>query len=189
MNITAVVPAAGLARRLGGPNKMLLSFEDSTVIGAVVRTLVACGLPVVVVTGRDAERVAEAARPAACVFNARFAEGLGTSLAAGVAAAPENDSVLIALGDMPGLSPEVVRQLCATHEGPEAITAAVYSADHDRLAHPIVFGARYRDELLALDGDEGAKRVIERHRDRLKTVWFEGELRDWDSLPVPPSEA
>ena len=62
--VSAVVPAAGLSSRMEGRNKLLLPWEGGTVVGAVVSGLLSCALDVVVVTGRDAELVAEAVSPA-----------------------------------------------------------------------------------------------------------------------------
>jgi len=177
--VTAVVPAAGLAKRMGGANKMLLPHGESTFIAKVVGTLLDCNLDIVVVTGRDADRVAAAAAPARSVINERYQEGLGTSIACGVAACPPENSILIALGDMPDLSAEVVRNIVLESE-PEAILAPEYSNEPGRSGHPVLFDAVYREELLGLDGDEGARRVMHAHRDRLRLIPAPGSLPDYD---------
>jgi molybdenum cofactor cytidylyltransferase len=119
---------------MGGPNKLLLPYGKSTVVGTVVRTLFSCGLDVVVVTGRDAEEVAKAAEPARCVFNPLFETGLGSSIACGVEAAPPG-AVLIALGDMPDLRKSVVEELVAALDDERKIIAPVYIEGADRRGH------------------------------------------------------
>jgi molybdenum cofactor cytidylyltransferase len=181
--VSAIVPAAGMSRRMGGPNKLLLPWNDTTIVGMVVRTLLACGLDVVVVTGRDAEEVAAAASGARTVFNARFAEGLGSSISTGVAACPEAEGFLIALADMPSLSTSVVRMLVEQlEEAPlDAIIAAVYEDDPARLGHPVLFGASYREALLKLSGDVGARAILKCAIDKVIRVPVGGHLNDLDT--------
>ena len=72
--------------------------------------------PVLVVTGHQADKVgaALAGAPVSLVHNARFEEGLSSSLAAGVAAVPEDcDGAMILLGDMPDISPALIDRLIA----------------------------------------------------------------------------
>ena len=180
--VSAVVPAAGLSSRMEGPNKLLLPWEGGTVVGAVASCLLSCGLDVVVVTGRDAEAVREAVAPARTVFNPDFAEGLGRSISAGVGACPKADGWMIALGDMPGLNLSVVKLLLSrfASAGSDAIVAPVYSAEPERHGQPVLFGVAYRDELLALSDDIGARTVVARHLDLLVSVVAKGSLGDID---------
>lgn len=145
---------------------------------AVVDTLLFCELEVVVVTGRDADDVAEEAPPARTVFNPEFAEGLGRSIAVGVEASRPGIPVLIALGDMPALDPGVVLAIVARwqQEADDAIIAPVYSEEPDRHGHPVLFGPPYREALLALSGDEGARSIVKANRDCLVTIDVEGSL-------------
>lgn len=165
---------------MGGQNKLLLPYGGSTVVGSTVDALRRSGLEVTVVTGRDADDVERAVSPSRCVHNPEFAAGLGTSIACGVRHAPEG-AVLIALGDMPGLRPEVVRRLVESLHDDDAIVAPVYESDPDRHGHPVLFGASYRDALCSLVGDRGAGSIIAAHKERLVLVPCKGGLDDLDS--------
>lgn len=180
--VSAIVPAAGLARRFGGPNKLLQPFGETTVVGSTVRCLVDCGLPVIVVTGRDADKVARAIGPATAVYNPRYEEGLGSSIAAGIAASGPSDGYLIALGDMPGIRSDVIERLLQEFEtaSAEAILAPVYSSEPDRTGHPVLFAGIYRPHLERLRGDEGAKAIVKRNHDKLRLVPVDGALPDVD---------
>jgi molybdenum cofactor cytidylyltransferase len=181
--VSAIVPAAGLASRFGGPNKLLQTWNTGTVVGAVVETLLGCGIDVVVVTGRDAELVSDAVCPARSVFNSRYQDGLGTSLACGVANAPTSDGYLIALGDMPNLRAEVVSAILERYEleSTDAIIAPAYAEDPERIGHPVLFGSAYRSSLLALEGDHGARSIIDSARGKLVQISVGGSLPDFDS--------
>lgn len=176
--VTAVVLAAGLSQRFGGPNKLLLPWADSTVVGAVVRALAACPVRVLVVLGRDPMEILLAVAPADHVFNPRFEEGIGTSIAAGAAAS--TGAVMVVLGDMPDLRPEVVLDLLSAEAGPDSIVVPVYDQAPDRPGHPVLFGARYRERLMALRGDEGARSLLEANHDRIVRIPVPGRLDDLD---------
>lgn len=178
--VRAIVTAAGLSTRFGGPNKLLQPWDGSTVVGSVVNTLLGCGLEVVVVTGRDAEAVAEAVSPCRCVFNLEFQEGLGRSIACGVASSAAADGYLVVLGDMPGLRREVVEALISRLDSTDSIVAPVYSDEPDRPGHPVLFGNAYRGQLEALAGDAGARSIMQTHRDHLVLIPVEGGLPDVD---------
>lgn len=89
--------------------------------------------------------------------------GIGASLAAGVKACPDSQGWIVALGDMPFISPSTFASVAQSLRSGALIAAPVHRATNAR-GHPVGFSARLREELVALDGDEGARRVIERHR-------------------------
>jgi molybdenum cofactor cytidylyltransferase len=165
---------------MGGPNKLLLPYGGTTVIGAVVRALLRADLDLIVVTGRDADEVAAAARPAPTVFNPAYERGLGTSIATGVRSVPVGDHVLVALGDMPGLRPEVVRSL-VERAAADRIVVPAYADEPATPGHPVLFGSRFRAELEGLTGDAGARRVLAEHPEALVTVHVPGSLKDLDT--------
>ena len=178
--VSAVVPAAGLSSRFGGPNKLLQPYKDTTVIGAVVRALLACDLDVFVVTGRDAKEVAKASSPAKAVFNPDYRSGLGTSIARGVRATPPG-AILIALGDMPGLNPKVVKSLLDAQIDDRTIVAPVYYQEPARRGHPVLFGSAHRAALEALSKDEGANSVVLANTLHLELVAVGHGLADIDT--------
>ena len=193
--LAAVVLAAGASSRMGGPNKLLLPLgngpvlprsgwpgEPWTVLDGVLEAA-AAGLfaEVVVVTGRDAESVARlsgrhAGRvPLRTVYNAAWAGGMGGSIAAGVAAADARaDGYAVFVGDAPFVRLATLARLrdaFAALPGLPAQDAAVVAPRFEgRRGHPVLFSAALRAELLALDGDAGARRVVERHAGSLRCV-------------------
>ena len=155
--------AAGLSRRMGGPNKLLQPYRGKPLLAHALRVAEEIEFADrIAVTGRDcAETEALAASFGfRCVFNPRFAEGLGTSIAAGVRALhPEAEGAFIALGDMPKIGPEVYRALAETFtQG--LIVAPLHNGAR---GHPVLFCKSYIAQLSALSGDEGARSIVHRH--------------------------
>jgi molybdenum cofactor cytidylyltransferase len=97
------------------------------------------------------------------------ARGLGASLAAGVAATADAAGWIVALGDMPFIRAETFAKVRAKLESGAGIAAPVLAATGER-GHPVGFARSLLDELTALDGDEGARAVIARHRDAIVLI-------------------
>ncbi len=171
--VAAIVLAAGLSRRMGGPNKLLAEIGGVPIGARVVDALLASrACPVLVVVGHEADRVraALARRDVRFVENAAYEEGLGASLRAGVQAVPEDvDGALVALGDMPWIRAAHADALIAAFDprGPHSICVPV----HDRKrGHPVLWSARHFGEMRKLGGDVGARGLLERHADAVLTV-------------------
>ena len=95
------------------------------------------------------------------------AQGMAASLACGVRANRDASGWLIGLADMPFVpSAAIVGVRNALLEGAEL---AAPFCDEER-GHPVGFSSHYRMELLALQGDAGAKRLLERDRSKLVQV-------------------
>ena len=119
-------------------------------------------------------------RDAGCelVVNPRANEGIGTSIAAGVAAASEAGGWLVALADMPAVAPATV---AAVRDALLAGAPTAAPRHAGRRGHPVGFTAGLRAELLALTGDEGARSVLLRHPPCLIDVDDAGCLLDLDT--------
>lgn len=172
-----IVLAAGRSSRMGA-QKLLLPLGGRPLVTYALNAALRCNLdPVIVVLGYRAGDVRAALPPGRCVVvvNQRFAEGLATSLRAGLAAIPEEvDGALVLLADQPLLRAEHIQRLLAEAEAaPDVIVAASYDG---RRGNPVYFPRALFDELLAVEGDEGGRSVIARHTERLRLVALEPSL-------------
>jgi molybdenum cofactor cytidylyltransferase len=95
--------------------------------------------------------------------------GLGASLAAGAGASPGAAGWIVALGDMPFIRAATIAAVRAALEG-GALIAAPILAGAGRHGHPVGFSRRLERELLALDGDEGARSIVSKHRASLAAI-------------------
>jgi molybdenum cofactor cytidylyltransferase len=180
--IGAVLLAAGSSRRFGG-DKLLAPLADGTPIGfATASTLVATLPSVVAVVRPGAAALAAGLRAcgAEIVICPRADEGMGTSLAWGVAATAGWSGWVVALADMPFVQPATVGKLVAAVAGGAALAAPRYEG---KRGHPVCFGASYREALLALTGDRGGRELLRAAGDRLHLVDCDdpGVLADIDT--------
>jgi molybdenum cofactor cytidylyltransferase len=91
----------------------------------------------------------------------RAHEGMGVTLATGVAAAPDADGWVVALADMPWIAPATIAAVAARVRDGASIVAPVHRGQR---GHPVGFARAHRDALGALSGDEGARTLVASHR-------------------------
>lgn len=167
--VAAVLLAAGAGKRFGG-DKLLHPLEDGVAIAAhAARNLVAAGLEVIAVVRWGDFPLYDMLEQEGCqvtMFQGA-SRGMGASLAHGIAQARGADGWVVALADMPRITPATIRAVAAALEEGAKIAAPTCKGER---GHPVGFGASLRDELLALDGDQGARSVLERHPDAVKLV-------------------
>jgi len=161
--IGAVVLAAGRSRRMGTVNKLLADVGGGTMVASVVDAALASrARPVVVVVGHQAEdvRAALTSRDVSFVDNPDFADGISTSLRAGLRALPEGiDGALICLGDMPRVSSQQLDRLIAAFNPVEGRAICVPTVRGKR-GNPVLFARRFFEEMEAVSGDVGARHLI-----------------------------
>ena len=160
-SVAAILLAAGGSRRLGAPKQLLTVAGMPMVVHAVRQAIAHCDAGMVVVTGAARDQVVDvlAGQPVDIVDNPDWAQGMGTSIRAGVAAASvQAGGLLLLVCDQPGVgTAELAGLLDAWRAAPERIAAAGYA---DTCGVPAIFPAHYRGRLMALTGDRGARSII-----------------------------
>jgi molybdenum cofactor cytidylyltransferase len=188
-SIAALVLAAGRSSRMGGPNKLLAEIGGRPLVRiAVEEALASRARPVIVVTGHQRERVeaALAGLPVDFVHNPHFADGLGTSLKTGIAALPaQADGVIVCLGDMPQVDAAMIDRLTEALDPAKGALIAVPTINGQR-GNPVVWSRRFFAELMAVEGDVGARYLIGRYAEAVTEVPFSGKaaLTDVDTPEV-----
>jgi molybdenum cofactor cytidylyltransferase len=164
--IAAIVPAAGLSRRMG-TQKLLLPFGNTTIIGHVVDELLRSRVgKVYVVVGHQAERIEAvlSGRSVSIVANPDYAQGMLSSVRCGLRALPPScEAILVALGDQPAVTAELVdAMLQAFRTGRHRIIVPAHAG---RRGHPLLFSADYRQEILTQHDDLGLRGLLRAHGD------------------------
>jgi len=176
-NVTAIILAAGRSTRMGGPNKLLAELGGKTLVRIVTeQSLASKASSVVVVTGHQAEQVEKALAGLKVTFvrNPDFAEGLASSVKAGIGAVPPNaDAAVICLGDMPLISADLIDRLIEAFAPDRGNLIAVPVSD-GRRGNPVLWSRRFFNELMTLDGDIGARHLIAKHGEAVAEVAVEG---------------
>jgi molybdenum cofactor cytidylyltransferase len=193
----AIILAAGSSSRMGGGrHKLLLPLHDRPVLAHVIdATLASQAHPVVIVLGHQAEQVrtkinSYAAHPHLIIVeNSDYLQGMSTSMHLGIQILISNgytknkapyavDSALILLGDQPLITPRVIDSLITTYRTTrKRIVAPLYDG---KRGSPVLFDKSYFPELLEISGDEGGRKVLERHREDVEVVEMSDTVANFD---------
>lgn len=179
MSVAAIILAAGMSTRMGA-NKLLQDVGGELLISRVVRNVEASRAhPIVVVLGHQAievDRVLPRLRHGTA-YNSAFADGLASSIRSGVnwlswfyapggsdradlSCLPDDcTGALIVLGDMPAISSSLIDRMIDVF-GANGARAICVAAHNGRRGNPVLFGRHYFPELLELEGDTGARRIV-----------------------------
>lgn len=161
-----ILLAAGASRRFGS-DKRLHRLPDGVpmALASARHLLAACPRSFAVIRPGDdvlADLLTQAGMQV--VVCAEAGQGMGHTLAAGVAAAAEADGWLVALADMPYIASDSYRAVIEALNKGAPIARPTFEA---RPGHPVGFSAAFRAELLGLRGDHGGKAIIDAHRELL----------------------
>jgi molybdenum cofactor cytidylyltransferase len=177
MMIAALVLAAGRSTRMGS-NKLLEHLNDRPLVRHVVdAALSSQARPVVVVTGHQESEVHNAL--ASCnvsyTSNPNYAEGLSTSLKAGVALLPSScKGVLILLGDMPLIDASLIDHMIEKFKASPSALAFV-PTHKGEWGNPVLLTRPLFDQVSLLEGDAGARKLLMAHRDSVIEVPLESD--------------
>lgn len=183
MNVVAILLAAGSATRFGS-DKLLHSLPHQVPIAVqAARHLKAVfAQDVLVVIRPEAAALSALFRKEGCrvVVCDAAAQGMGASLACAVRAAGEAGGFVIALADMPFIRWSTIAAVRDALAAGASLAAPYF---HARRGHPVGIGAKFRGELEALKGDEGARSIISANESSLRKipVGDPGILRDIDT--------
>ena len=182
-SVIGILLAAGAGKRFGG-GKLLQPLMDGVPLGLASLRRLKSVIPhlVAVVRAHDDALHDVLAREATTVVISRDAwKGMGHSLADAIVTTRPELGWIVALGDMPKIQPQTIRQVAEALTVQSKIIVPFYDG---RRGHPVAFPANMRDELMKLSGDTGARDIIRANPDRVARldVPDPGILQDVDTI-------
>ncbi len=166
--VRALLLCGGKSSRFGS-DKLAARLDGQPLVAHSVRHLVAGAGNALAIIPTGSKALRRILDDAGCdvIESPDCFRGMGATLAAGVAATSDATGWIVALGDMPFVKPITIAAITDKIEKGALIAAPIYQGIR---GHPVGFSARLKDELLALDGDEGARSVIAEHRDAIEVL-------------------
>jgi len=179
--IVGILLAGGASTRFGSDKLMAELPDGRTVAQAAAQAMVAALEEVIAVVRPGNELLEETLRAAGCevIVCEKSVEGMGASIACGVAARPDADGWVIGLADMPWIQPATIRSVAAELEKGAVMAAPSHAGQR---GHPVGFASHFATDLAGLSQDVGARHIVEEHESELKAVDTEDHavLRDID---------
>jgi len=167
--IGLIILAAGSATRMGRP-KQLLSYQGrSLILHAVEVALASLCQPIIVVLGAYVEQIKPELmlKAVQVVENSQWQEGMSSSIRAGISMLLKTnsklDAVIISLADQPLVSPQIFNQLIQSYQETQKVIIA--SKYNETTGVPALFSNALFPELMQLEGDKGAKALIQKYID------------------------
>jgi CTP:molybdopterin cytidylyltransferase MocA len=180
--VGAVVLAAGASSRMAGSQKLLLEFEGRPMVRHAIEAASegGCHQVVVVYSADDVKNAVDGA--AEVVQNPDALTGMASSLKVGLRALrPEIEAAVILLGDQPLVGSRTVAALLRAWRREGSRPAVAVSKRRNKWTPPVVLAREMWTDLYALDGDAGARQILDGHPELLDTVPAPGRPDDIDT--------
>jgi len=182
-HLYALVLAAGSAQRFGA-SKQLANHDGEPLVYRAMRLAESvCAERSILVAGSDWQRVLQAASHLQGFFirNESFDTGMAESIACGVRAVTDiADAVLLLLADQPLISTAYLQQMMIAWNGSDS--QIICSEFANTVGPPAIFPACYFDELMSLEGDKGARSLLEAHRQQVMGIPCDAAATDVDTV-------
>lgn len=187
MNTSIIILAAGASSRMGMP-KQLLMIEGKTLIRRVSEMAIDTSChPIVVVLGANKEPIRKEIEkiPLTIIENPKWEDGMSSSMKMGLVGAymteKEIDAVIFLTVDMPFVSPKLINEMItkATENPDSQIVACSYE---NQIGIPVLFKRSLFNDLLELKGDEGAKKIVLKNKEKTSLIDFPEGKFDLDTI-------
>ena len=181
--ISIIIPAAGLSSRMGEDNKLMMQFRGHpTLLDATLAAATSVATDdVVVVTGHEGDAIMSIAErhSVRLVYNPNFKRGMGSSIKAGIASTHPAHGLMVWPADMPLISKASFEKVIQ-FGGPDNIVRPMFDG---KPGHPVLFGLLFRDALLQIGDEQGARSMLSKNEEStlLVDVDDSGVIQDIDT--------
>jgi len=169
--ISAILLAAGQSKRMNGENKLIKEIQGIPLIKLSVKNILASSIDeLIIVLGHQkeiVEKLIDKHEKIKFVFNKDFESGMASSIKTGLDNLSEKiEAFFICLGDMPMINQDVYNQLIRSRNNKEIIVPT-YKGQQ---GNPILFSKSMKSIIISIEGDIGAKKILEQNKDKILKV-------------------
>ena len=166
--ISSILLAAGQSKRMNGENKLIKKIHEIPLIKHSVKNILASSIDeLIVVLGYQKEiieKLINKNEKIKFVFNKDFESGMASSIKVGLNHLSENtEAFFICLGDMPNVNQDIYNKLIQSKNNNEIIIPTY----KNQQGNPVLFSINMKDKIMNIDGDVGAKKIIEMNKDKV----------------------
>ncbi len=174
--ISAILLAAGESKRMKDENKLVKNFKGIPLIKYSVDNILSSQIEsLIIVLGYQKEKVEqiiEKNKKIKLTFNKNFEKGMSTSIQEGISNLHEKtEFFFICHADMPFVNPNIYNSLIKERNKNDIIVPT-YKGQQE---NPILFSKVMKSEIMSVDGDFGAKKIINLNKNRVFNIEFNDE--------------
>lgn len=163
-NVEVIMLAAGASSRMSGVDKLLENIDGEALLrrsAKVALNAQADTVLVVLPPDHDLRQAVLEGLAVNIVPSPDWKNGMSASILAGLSAVSDDcDAVIVALADMPEITPDHMNRLIAAFDPTENREICRAVSSDGTPGHPVLFGRRFFETLAALSGDRGARDVL-----------------------------
>ena len=181
--ISSILLAAGQSKRMSGENKLIKSVKGIPLIKCALNNILKSHVnEIIIVLGyqqETIEKLIDKTSRIKFVFNSNFESGMASSIIKGIKKlSKKTDSFFISLGDMPSINYDTYNQLIKCNKNKKAIVPMFKGQQ----GNPVLFPKSFEEKLLSIQGDSGAKKILEINKKEVLYLEINdpGIIRDLD---------
>ena len=169
--ISAILLAAGQSKRMVGENKLTKEIKGIPLIKLSIKNILASSIDeLIVILGYQKEiieKIIDKNKRIKFVFNGNFENGMASSIKTGLSNLSEKtEAFFICLGDMPMVNSDIYNQLIQSKNNKEIIVPT-YKGQQ---GNPILFSKSIKEKIMTIQGDVGAKKILELNKNKILNV-------------------
>ena len=169
--ISAILLAAGQSKRMNGENKLTKEIQGIPLIKHSVKNILASSIDeLIIVLGHQKEiieKLIDKNEKIKFIFNKNFENGMASSIKIGLNNLSEKaEAFFICLGDMPMVNKDTYNQLIKSRNNKEIIVPTLKGQQ----GNPILFSKSTKEKIMTLQGDVGAKKILELNKSKILNV-------------------
>jgi len=192
--ISSILLAAGQSKRMNGENKLIKKINGVPLINYAIKSILGSAVDeLVVVLGFEKEiieNIMKKNKKLKIIYNEEFKSGMASSIKAGLnSISKKSEAFFICLGDMPNVNQNIYNKLIKAKykynkklkaEHKKKIIVPTYEGKE---GNPILFSKFMKEKIMDIDGDFGAKKIIELYKKKVLDVPFKskGIVLDFDT--------
>ena len=169
--ISAILLAAGQSKRMNGENKLTKKIQGISLIKHSVKNILTSSIDeLIIVLGYQKEiieKLIDKNEKIKFVFNKNFENGMASSIKTGLSNLSEKtEAFFICLGDMPIVNSDIYNQLIQSRNNKEIIVPTY----KEQQGNPILFSKSIKMKIMTIQGDVGAKKILELNKNKILNV-------------------
>tara|TARA_B100001123_G_C14723057_1_gene793860 strand:- start:31 stop:603 length:573 start_codon:yes stop_codon:yes gene_type:complete len=174
--ISAILLAAGQSKRMEGENKLIKNFQGVPLIKHAVKNILDSSIEeLIIVLGYQkeiVEKIFDKNSKIKIVFNKNYENGIASSIKIGINnLSKKTEAFFICLGDMPMINKDVYNLLISYRAKKEIIVPTFKGQQ----GNPVLFSKSIKNEIMKVEGDLGAKKILELNKNKLLNVAINNE--------------